>query len=130
MTERAKVELGQDLVEFALVMLVLVPILLGIFDFGRAFYAYNTIANAAREGARYGSIHPGDTTGVVTAAQQSIVGLEPGCLAVAASFPGSTVRVEVTYNFYAITSFITQFFSGSDHLTLRTVATMYVEGAD
>jgi len=43
-------------------MAVLVPILLlillGAIDLGRAFFSYVTVANAAREGARYGSVHP------------------------------------------------------------------------
>ncbi len=43
---------GQALVEFALVFPVVVYLLLGLFDLGRAVYAYNTIANAARTGAR------------------------------------------------------------------------------
>ncbi len=58
---------GQALVEFALVFPVLVFVLLGIFDVGRAVYAYNTIANAAREGARIAAVNqlnpaPSDTT--------------------------------------------------------------------
>ena len=48
---------GQALVEFALVFPVLVFVLFGIFDVGRAVYAYNTIANAAREGARIAAVN-------------------------------------------------------------------------
>jgi Flp pilus assembly protein TadG len=43
---------GQALVEFALLLPVLLLIFFAIFDFGRAVYAYNTIANAARQAAR------------------------------------------------------------------------------
>ena len=43
---------GQTLVEFALILPVFVLLLVGIFDFGRAVYAFNTINQAAREGAR------------------------------------------------------------------------------
>jgi len=43
---------GQTLVEFALILPVFVLILVGIVDLGRAVYAYHTINNAAREGAR------------------------------------------------------------------------------
>jgi Flp pilus assembly protein TadG len=43
---------GQSIVEFALVLPVFVLILVGVFDFGRAIYAYNTVSQAAREGAR------------------------------------------------------------------------------
>lgn len=43
---------GQALVEFAVVVPVFVLLLLGITDLGRAVYAYHTLNNAAREGAR------------------------------------------------------------------------------
>jgi Flp pilus assembly protein TadG len=43
---------GQGLVEFSLVFPVFILLLFGILDLGRAIYAYNTIADAAREGAR------------------------------------------------------------------------------
>ena len=43
---------GQSLVEFALILPVFILLLVGIFDLGRAVYAYNTINNAARQGAR------------------------------------------------------------------------------
>ena len=43
---------GQALVETALILPVFILLLLVIFDFGRAIYAYNTVANAARTGAR------------------------------------------------------------------------------
>ena len=45
-------ERGQALVEFALVLPILILLLVGIFDFGRAVYAFNTVNNAAREGVR------------------------------------------------------------------------------
>lgn len=45
-------ERGQTLVEFAIVLPVFILILVGIFDFGRAIYAYHTVLNASREAAR------------------------------------------------------------------------------
>jgi Flp pilus assembly protein TadG len=53
---------GQSLVEFALVLLPLFAILLGIIQLGFIFNAYVTVANAAREGARAGSIWVADQT--------------------------------------------------------------------
>ncbi len=53
---------GQNLVEFALLLPVLMYILLGIMQFGLIFAAYITINNAVREGARWGSIYVYDTT--------------------------------------------------------------------
>lgn len=40
------------MVEFALVLVVLVTILIGIIEFGRAYNAQITLQHAAREGAR------------------------------------------------------------------------------
>ena len=43
---------GQAIVEFALVAPILLLLVLGIVDFGRAFYTYHVLIDAAREGAR------------------------------------------------------------------------------
>jgi Flp pilus assembly protein TadG len=43
---------GQTLAEFALVIPIVIVILMGLFDLGRAVFAYTSITNAAREGAR------------------------------------------------------------------------------
>ena len=40
------------MVEFALIVTIFVLVLMGIFDFGRGIFAFNTINQAAREGAR------------------------------------------------------------------------------
>jgi len=44
----------------ALIAPVLIVILAAIIDMGRAIDVYISITNAAREGARYGSLHPTD----------------------------------------------------------------------
>jgi Flp pilus assembly protein TadG len=43
---------GQALVEFALVIPIFLILLMAVFDLGRAVFAYNSITNAVREGAR------------------------------------------------------------------------------
>jgi len=58
-------QVGQGLVEFALVLPVFMLILLGMFDLGRAVWANNAVANAAREAARYASIHGGSCEDLV-----------------------------------------------------------------
>jgi hypothetical protein len=47
---------GQSLVEFAVILPIFILVLMGIFDMGRAVYAYNTISNAAREAVRVGIV--------------------------------------------------------------------------
>lgn len=48
---------GQALVEFAFVIIFLLMVIFGIIDFSRLFFGYATMANGAREGARYGIVH-------------------------------------------------------------------------
>jgi TadE-like protein len=43
---------GQGLIEFALVIPIFLLLMVSLFDLGRAVFAYNTLTNAAREGAR------------------------------------------------------------------------------
>src|SRR5581483_11967192 len=54
-------ETGQSMVEFALTVIVLVTLLFGVFDFGRAVYYYNAISFAAREAARQAIYCGGDS---------------------------------------------------------------------
>ena len=51
-------ERGQSLVETAIVFPILLLLLAAVVDFGRAFDAYIVLTNAAREGARWGSVKP------------------------------------------------------------------------
>jgi Flp pilus assembly protein TadG len=48
---------GQSLVEFALVFPVFILIVFGLVDVGRLVYTYNTLGNAAREGARIAAVN-------------------------------------------------------------------------
>ncbi len=109
-------ESGQELIEFALVVPLLMLILFGVLDLGRAFYASITIANAAREGARYAMFYPGDTVGIRTAtereAQNSGVDLtDPAKATIDVGCPlgcgrGLPIRVTVTYEFQLILTMV------------------------
>jgi len=44
---------GNELIEFALVLPLLVLMLLGAIEFGRAFYTYNILTKSVRNAARY-----------------------------------------------------------------------------
>ena len=48
---------GQSLVEFALVLPIIILLVVGFVEIGRAVFAYNTIANAARQGARVAAVN-------------------------------------------------------------------------
>ncbi len=59
---------GASLVEVALLVPVLVLLLVGVIDFGMAYYLDIEIGNAAYAGAIYGSQNNTDTTGMQNAA--------------------------------------------------------------
>ena len=65
---------GQGLAEFALVFPVFVLLVLGVFDIGRAVFAYNTLTNAAREAARFGMVNQ-DEALIADRAQSIAVGI-------------------------------------------------------
>ena len=48
---------GQSLIEFALMLPIVLLIITGLFDTGRAVWQENTLAYAAREGTRYAIVH-------------------------------------------------------------------------
>lgn len=103
---------GQSALEFALLVPLLMLIALGILDLGRVYFVAITIANAAREGARYGIEHPGDTGGIQARVQGEASGtgidlsdsalttIDRVCPSGCAS--GTPIRIEVTYNLQMI----------------------------
>lgn len=58
---RAAEPRGQALVEFAISITVFLMLLMAVFDFGRAIYTSNGLAQAAREIARAASVHQGES---------------------------------------------------------------------
>jgi Flp pilus assembly protein TadG len=48
---------GQTLVDFAFAAMVILMLFFGIFEFGRALFTYDLVANAARIGTRYAMVH-------------------------------------------------------------------------
>ncbi len=71
-------EVGQSLVEFALVTLfVILPVTFGIIDGGILLYKWVVLNNGAREGARAGaifhSVGPGDSLSTVDQARATVI---------------------------------------------------------
>jgi len=62
---------GQALVEFSLVIPIFLLVLMGLFDLGRAVFSYNTLTNAAREGARMAIVNQDKPSIIAHAKQQS-----------------------------------------------------------
>ncbi|MFQ6016326.1 MAG: TadE/TadG family type IV pilus assembly protein [Anaerolineae bacterium] len=124
-----KSEKGQSLVEMALIFPVLLLLFAGIVDLGRGFNAYITITNAAREGARYGSFYPTDTTGIQTHVQNEAAGTGITITNISVTFPsgnapGNPIRVEVTYSFSTILGLVL----GQSSIQLTNAAEMIIYG--
>ena len=50
-------EQGATLVEFSIAALVFLMVMFAVIEFGRALWVHNALADAARRGARYASVH-------------------------------------------------------------------------
>lgn len=70
---RARTGRGQAMVEFALVLPIFVLLLVALFDLGRAVFAYNTLTNAAREGARMAIVNQYKPSIIARAKQQTAI---------------------------------------------------------
>ncbi|MFD1213512.1 TadE/TadG family type IV pilus assembly protein [Arthrobacter sp. GCM10027362] len=108
-SKRLRSERGAAAVEFALVLPVLLILIIGIADFGRAFFTEISLAQAAREGARVMAVTK-DAGQATAAAIAAAPGLNPalggGNVAVPGSCAaGSQVTVTITYSYASVTGF-------------------------
>ena len=95
---------GQNLVEFAIIVPIMILFIFGVIDFARVFHALNIIYNAAREGARYVSQYGGIKMVVVAGGTDyyelqpvqiaTVVRMEAGNLGLDLNVAG--VQIEVT----------------------------------
>jgi Flp pilus assembly protein TadG len=74
MTRRSK-QRGSALIEFAGSLILLTVMFAGIFEIGYSFYAYGTLVDAVRAGARYAALQPRGTNAdpAVTKAVRNLV---------------------------------------------------------
>jgi hypothetical protein len=86
---------GQNLVELALTMPVILLLLFGIIELGRGLLIYSEVSNAAREGARYGMVHPGDVTGIADAARSKAALVPPDQISVGVSYDDGCLPVPI-----------------------------------
>ena len=97
---------GQSLVEFALAMPLLIFLLVGVFDLGRAVYGFNAVSNASHAGARVAIVNQ-DTGDIETVAVGKAVSIP---VSVDVNVPdacvGCLVDVTVTYQYAAATPLI------------------------
>jgi Flp pilus assembly protein TadG len=70
---------GVAFLELALSLSLLITIVFGITEFGRAIFQYNTLAKAARDAARYLVVRDPSAAGVVADAKCMAVYGNPNC---------------------------------------------------
>lgn len=58
-------ERGTTIAEFAVVALLFFTIIFGIIEFGRLLYTHNALTDATRRGARFASLHDGESEAAV-----------------------------------------------------------------
>ena len=100
MTFIRKSEKGAALVEFAIVAPLLLLLVFGIIEFGRAYNAQNTLTHAAREGAREYAITQDPVAGEA-AAINAATSLDPALITatLSACDPGQPATVTLEYPF-------------------------------
>ena len=120
---------GQNLIEYAITLPVFLLIVFGIFDLGRAVYYYSAIFNAARDGARYGSVHPeAPSDEVIDRVEYWLDALDPSKTTISTSCSTETMScVTVSYSFDAVTPIIGLFLGGDNQITLGTRSRMPFE---
>jgi Flp pilus assembly protein TadG len=112
-------------VEFALVVPLLLLLVLGIMEFGRAYHVQTTLSGAAREGVREMALHndPADARAATKAAASQLaltdgqIAVTPGTCVASAATPAATATVTVSYPM----PFITDFFGTTITLTGKGV---------
>jgi len=137
---------GQTLVEFALVLALLLAILFGITEFGRAWFYSNHLTNTVRSAARYAAVLSVPNAGKVTTyVQQELAGymkvddiVSPNGILITAAEPdgttkpysevqrGDTIKVTVRYNFTVLAGSIIPYFNGN--YIIERSASMRFEG--
>lgn len=111
-------ERGAAAVEMAIILPLLLLVIGGLVDFGRAYYYKSVSANAAREGARM--VAMGYTTAEATTRINSAVGTLPTGMSTTKSYAtcpnfgnAGTATVTVTGFSWTVLNVIPSFFGGS-----------------
>jgi Flp pilus assembly protein TadG len=104
-------EKGQSMVELALTITILMALLAGTIDLGRAFFTWLALRDAAQEGASYGSIKPTDSGGIIARVKDNLEQVVRDTNNIAVNYSISpagqkclgTITVDVTYTNFPLT---------------------------
>ena len=87
---------GQSVVEFALVLPVILLVLFGITEFGRAWMTQNILTSAAREGARHAVVTAPDEDAVIAKVRSVCAAAGITDVSIKIDGPDANRRVTVT----------------------------------
>lgn len=134
----SRLEKGQSLVELTISLVFLIILLIGVVDFGLAFFSWVAIRDASQEGAVYGAVHPVGADGNLnpdietrirnvsttpvrmsdtSRVHVTITPGNPPC-------PGMPIDVLVEYDYQTITPLVSTFAGQNFKLRARTVNTI------
>lgn len=120
------------MVELVIVLPLLLTILFGTLDLGRAFYTYISLTNAAREAARYAAVNDANASisqvqgELDTPAGTDISGCAPGSLTFSGSGGGrgNPYTVHVSCQFVLVTPFMSAIVGAvGNQFTISSTAT-------
>jgi Flp pilus assembly protein TadG len=98
---------GAVAVEFALISPALILLLIGIVEWGRYMYAYNTLQFGCAQAARWGAFHITGTTSAIEAyAKDQMTGLIPTSVTAVIDPDTNTVTVSAEAQFSFITGLV------------------------
>lgn len=101
---------GQSLVEFALIFPIFILVLVGLFDLGRAVFAYNTISNASRESVRVAIVNQTTADVQNEALKQAVsLGLTPADVTIAYLGAGGTGTCSAPYSIGCLATVTVQY---------------------
>jgi Flp pilus assembly protein TadG len=123
---------GQASIEFALGLTMFLLLIVGAVDLGRAVWVWNTMAHAAREAARYGSVPTRTSTEIsdYAIARATGIGLTSTNVTVTRGLcgnPASPVVVSITYGFTPINVPIAVAWGGGGTIAMSASSSMFVE---
>lgn len=123
-------ERGTAVLEMAMVLPLMLLLVMGTLDFGRAVYGYNALANAARDGARFASVDPTNTPCIRTTAVRNGAPANLTTGGVTVTLPGTVdlgqpVTVSVQSSYQPLSALIADAI-GASSVTLKAHATMQI----
>ncbi len=126
---------GQSLAELAIALPILMAVVIGIFEFGRAWNVRQTVTHAAREAARSAVIATSTSDAVDDVIDDRLIAaaLDPGLATVTVTgmggLPGTATTIEVSYPYtFSFLGPVIDLLNGEGEiagsLTLTSTATM------